>query len=94
MLTNLFNHLLETYISVLSSISSHILHQIFYEVIVPCLINQPFEDDDDGEFCPEVKIFGVKIAEKIITICQGDLIMNRSLLDTLVKSQSAPSFKK
>jgi hypothetical protein len=41
-----------------------------------------------------VKIFAVKIAEKIITICQGDLIMNRSLLDTLVKSQSAPSFKK
>ena len=40
---NLFNTLLETYISVLSSISSHILHQIFYEVIVPCLINQPFE---------------------------------------------------
>ena len=42
---NLFNNLLETYISVLSSISSHILHQIFYEVVVPCLINQPFEED-------------------------------------------------
>jgi hypothetical protein len=38
-LTILFNSLLETYISVLSSISSHILHQIFYEVIVPSLIN-------------------------------------------------------
>jgi hypothetical protein len=58
------------------------------------LINAPFEEDDDGEFCPEVKIFAVKIAEKIITICQGDLIMNRTLMDTLVKSQSAPSFKK
>jgi hypothetical protein len=34
-----------------------------------------------GEFSSEVKIFAVKIAEKIITICQGDLIMNRSLLD-------------
>jgi hypothetical protein len=44
-LMNLFNNLLETYISVLSSISSHILHQIFYEVIVPCLTNQPFEED-------------------------------------------------
>ena len=85
-LINLFNHLLETYISVLSSISSHILHQIFYEVIVPCLVNQPFEDDDDSDFSCEVQIFAVKIAEKIITICQGDLIMNRSLLDTLVRS--------
>jgi hypothetical protein len=44
-LMNLFNILLETYISVLSSISSHILHQIFYEVIVPCLTNLPFEED-------------------------------------------------
>jgi hypothetical protein len=38
-LGNLFNMLLETYVSVLSSISSHILHQIFYEVILPCLTN-------------------------------------------------------
>ena len=106
-LMNLFNNLLETYISVLSSISSHILHQIFYEVIVPCLTNQPFEEDrvrfealereDQAiqcEFSAEVKIFAVKIAEKIITICQGDLIMNKTLLDTLVKSQSQQSFKK
>lgn len=106
-LMSLFNNLLETYISVLSSISSHILHQIFYEVIVPCLTNQPFEEDrvrfealereDQAiqcEFSAEVKIFAVKIAEKIITICQGDLIMNKTLLDTLVKSQSQQSFKK
>jgi hypothetical protein len=38
-LMNLFNTLLDTYISVLSSISSHILHLIFYEVIIPCLTN-------------------------------------------------------
>ena len=44
-LRNLVNTVLESYISVLSSISSHILHQIFYEVIVPCLTGQPFEED-------------------------------------------------
>ena len=105
---NLINQLQDTFISVLSSISSHILHQIFYEVILPCLTNHPFDEDrvkfdaledkDEqllmAEFCPEVKIYAVKIAEKIITICQGDLIMNKSLLDTLVKSQSAQSFKR
>jgi len=99
----LFNALLETYISVLSSISSHILHQIFYDVIVPCLTNQPFEedkpkpDDEDSlhiDFSSEVKIYAVKIAEKIITICQGDLIMSKDLLDMLVKQQAPPSFKK
>lgn len=106
-LMTLFNTLLESYISVLSSISSHILHQIFYEVIVPCLTNSPFEEDKAryeamdkeerqllGEYAPEVRIFAVKIAEKIITICQGDLIMSRPLLDALVKSTSTPSYKK
>lgn len=44
-LQGLFSSLLETYISVLSSISSHILHQIFYEVIVPVLTTNPFEED-------------------------------------------------
>lgn len=36
-LKNSFNHVLDTYISVLSSISSHILHQLFYEIIIPVL---------------------------------------------------------
>lgn len=103
----LLNNLLETYISVLSSISSHILHQIFYEVIVPCLTNQPFDEDKVRldqmdkeeqqiylESCAEIKIYAVKIAEKIITICQGDLMINKSLLDILVKTSSATSFKK
>jgi len=31
------SHVLETYISVLSSISSHILHRIFYDVIEDAL---------------------------------------------------------
>lgn len=33
-LKNSYNHCLETYISVLSSISSHILHSLFYDVII------------------------------------------------------------
>lgn len=46
------------------------------------------------EFSAEVKIYAVKIAEKIITICQGDLIMNKSLLDILVKASGSQSYKK
>ena len=47
-LKNLYNHVLDTYISVLSSISSHILHQIFYEIIIPTLILiQPNNDKTD-----------------------------------------------
>ena len=57
----MYNHVLETYISVLSSISSHILHQLFYEVIIPTVTSTTS--------LPDVKIFAIKIAEKIITIC-------------------------
>jgi hypothetical protein len=72
-LKNAYNHVLETYVSVLSSISSHILHQLFYEVIIPTLTQAAPSID--------VKIFAIKIADKIITICQGDLVLSRASLD-------------
>ena len=56
--------MLDTYISVLSSISSHILHQLFYDVISPSV-----ENIQNDEKQVEVKVFAIKIAEKIITIC-------------------------
>lgn len=40
-LQNVHSHVLETYISVLSSISSHILHRIFYDVIEDALCSSP-----------------------------------------------------
>lgn len=72
--------MLDTFISVLSSISSHILHSIFYEVIVPVLSNKI----KITQKIPEVKMFACKIAEKIITICQGDLLLGHQLLDSMV----------
>ena len=73
---------------------------------MPVLTCLPFEEDRQRyeamdrderamafEFCPEIKIYAVKIAEKIITICQGDLIINKTLLDTLVKANGAVSHK-
>jgi len=85
-LKNAYTHVLDTYISVLSSISSHILHQLFYEVIIQCVTGshqsylmpnpQPLND---------IKVFSVKIAEKIITICQGDLVLHKHSLDQLIQ---------
>ncbi len=40
-LHNVHTHVLETFISVLSSISSHILHRIFYDVIEDALCAVP-----------------------------------------------------
>lgn len=92
--------MLDTYISVLSSISSHILHAIFYEVIEPILLkirdtipkkeNESPKETDKNALPPQVIVFTVKIAEKIITICQGDLLLSQPLLDMLVSNYTAP----
>lgn len=79
----MYNHVLDTYISVLSSISSHILHQLFYEVIIPTITSTTI--------APDVKIFSIKIAEKIITICQGDLVLTKSSLEFFLHAVSAKS---
>ena len=77
-LTSVYQHVLDTVISVLSSDSSHILHAIFYDVIEPTLMKE--------STCPlEVRVFTCKIAEKIFTICQGDLILKSNMLDNILE---------
>lgn len=76
-MVNIYNHVLDTFISVLSSVSSHILHSIFYDVIESTLVV-------DSGYPIEVRVFTCKIADKIFTICQGDLILTPRLLDTLL----------
>jgi len=83
-LKSLYNHVLDTYISVLSSISSHIMHQLFYEVIIPAI------QERDKQRPIETKVFCVKIAEKIISICQGDLILPKAFLETLLGARAQP----
>ena len=80
----LYSSTLESYVSVLSSISSHILHSIFYEVIIPQIKQQEkYQSIQNSNI--EVKLFAIKIAEKIITICQGDLVLDTELLSFLIQ---------
>lgn len=72
--------MLDKYVSVLSSISSNILHQIFFDLLVKTL--------SDSNASNELKILLIKIAEKIISICQGDLILNKRCLDSLLSFAS------
>ena len=77
----MYNHLLETYVSVLSSISSQILHHIFTGVIL------------SHSFAPEISLdlraILLRIAEKIVTICQGDLILNPIFLTGIMNEQNS-----
>lgn len=72
--------ILDKYVSVLSSISSNILHQIFFELLVKTL-SEPGATN-------ELKILLIKIAEKIISICQGDLILNKKCMESLLSFAS------
>ena len=51
-LQNVHSHVLETYISVLSSISSHILHRIFYDVIEDALCASPVDSSQKSAAKP------------------------------------------
>ena len=51
-LQNVYSHVLETFISVLSSISSHILHRIFYDVIEDALCATPQDQQKSKEQAP------------------------------------------
>ena len=80
-LKNLYNHLLESYLGVLSSTSSNILHTLFQEVLNKHLCN--------NELATDLRIYLLKIADKIITICSGDLLVHPPLLNALVEIVSS-----
>ena len=72
--------MLDKYVSVLSSISSNILHQIFFDLLVKTLSEKSASN--------ELKILLIKIAEKIISICQGDLVLNKRCMESLLSFAS------
>jgi len=87
-LSNLYNHLLETFLSVLSSVSGQVLHKIFNEIIQNFLLS--------NDVPKELKNYLSKICDKIITICQGDIILSSSFLGSifngLIIGASDPNF--
>lgn len=67
-----YNRLLETCISIISSASPSLLHTIFQEVLSHYILITELPKD--------LKIFIIRLLEKIINICEGDLDFSNSLL--------------
>lgn len=81
LLVNIYHHLFETLNNVLSSASSQFLHDIFNEIILPNIFL--------SETPIDLKIFLFAIAEKIISISQGDLPLSINfIINTLLYLQS------
>ena len=86
-LKNIYNHFLETFLSVLSSLSSDILLALFYDVLYPTIMQFKFEnggnigiENNSGIFASDICIYLLKIADKIINIWKGDIQLNDEFL--------------
>lgn len=83
---NMQNHILESYISLMSSMSSNILHSIYNDILLKCIFipNQsgnPFE----GQLATDLRIYLLKFLDKIVTISQGDVVLNSAFLDSIIE---------
>lgn len=71
-----YNRLLETCISTISSASPSLLHTIFQEVLSHYILIIELPKD--------LKVFIIRLLEKIINICEGDLDFSNSLLYSIL----------
>jgi hypothetical protein len=72
-----YHHLLESFLNVLASASSQILRVLFVDVIYPVLFNQAQN--------PELKVYILRISEKILAICQGDLKLPPTFFQNMIQ---------
>jgi hypothetical protein len=78
------NHILESFISLLSSMSSGVLHQLFYEVILKVIFLQNTTNPFEHQLATDLRIYLLKIMDKIVTICSGDLVLPSAFLNQIV----------
>ena len=71
-LKNIYNHFLESFLSVLSSMSNEILLELFREVLYPTIMHLKFDPEKGTENENTINIYLLKITDKIINICKGD----------------------
>ena len=76
LLIDIYNHLLESFLNVLTSASSFLLRSLFIEIIAPNIFLNEMNND--------LRIFIFRIAEKILSICQGDLEINLTFIASLL----------
>ena len=82
-MVDIYNHILETLINSLPSVSTQTLHIIFNEVILPNIFTP--------ELTPELRSYLFRITERIIAICEGDLTVGVSFIANLLNSIENPS---
>lgn len=77
LLVDIYNHLLESFLNVLTSASSYLLRNLFIEIITPNIFLSEMNND--------LRTYVFRIAEKIISICQGDLEINLTFIASLIQ---------
>lgn len=86
---NHYNHILESILQLFNSSSQYHLKEIFETILIKTIFVGPYDTIDclqNQQLASELRIFLIKFADKIATICQGDLMLTASFLSNLVKS--------
>lgn len=81
---NLQNHILESFISLLSSMSSSILHMIFQDIILKTIFLQPIQNPFEMQLATDLRIYLLKFMDKIVNICSGDLVLSPQFLNCII----------
>ena len=89
-LKNIYNHFLESFLSVLSSLSSDILLKLFNDVLYPTIMQFKFDnggnigiENNNEIFASDIWIYLLKITDKIINIWKGDILLNDDFLSII-----------
>ncbi|KAL4506991.1 hypothetical protein ABPG72_001412 [Tetrahymena utriculariae] len=82
---DMYHHLLESFLNVLASASSQILRVIFSDVIINNLFKL--------EVNPELKIYCIRVTEKILAICQGDIEVSPQIINEVINLQEETNTK-
>ena len=78
---NIYNHFLESFLSVLSSMSYEILLELFDEALVPTIIKMKFDEKEgEGLYATDICIYLLKITDKIVNICKEDVQIKHEFL--------------
>lgn len=72
---NFYNHILESLVFLIGSTSTPILVRIFNEIISRVLFQESIE--------PDLQIYLLRLSERILTLCQGYVMINKPFLNTL-----------
>lgn len=89
-LKNNYNHILESILQLINSASSFLLKQIFEQVLQQQIFMGPYDTirgmQASKQLSTDLRVYLIKMSDKIMNICQGDIKIQQKFLNDLMKT--------